>query len=93
MSARIIISCDGPTGRNRLGECKQVQGFDVTVTGIVDNWNLVKSWMGEMGWESLPTGRKLFWRCPKCVKLRAERLETKRKVEGMRAQRKTSGVE
>ena len=93
MSARIIISCDGPTGRNRLGECKQVQGFDVTVTGIVDTWNLVKSWMEEMGWESLPTGRKLFWRCPKCVKLRAERLETKRKVEGMRAQRKTSGVE
>ena len=93
MSARIIISCDGPTGRNRLGECKQVQGFDVTVTGIVDTWNLVKSWMGEMGWESLPTGRKLFWRCPKCVKLRAERLEAKRKVEGMRVQRKTSGVE
>ena len=93
MSARIIISCDGPTGRNRLGECKQVQGFDVTVTGIVDTWNLVKSWMGEMGWESLPTGRKLFWRCPKCVKLRAERLEAKRKVEGMRVQRRTSGVE
>ena len=93
MSARIIISCDGPTGRNRLGECKQVQGFDVTVTGIVDTWNLVKSWMGEMGWESLPTGRKLFWRCPKCVKLRAERLEAKRKVEWMRVQRRTSGVE
>ena len=93
MSAFIVISCDGPTGRNRLNECHRVQRFDVTVTGIADTWSLVRSWRGEMGWESLPTGRKLFWRCPKCVKLRAERLEAKRKVEGMRAQRKTSGVE